>query len=116
MRRIYLLAGFAAIGLGVMGVFVPIMPTVPFLVLAAWCFGKSNPAWEQRLLAHPLYGPHILSWRERGAIAPAGKYGATLAFGVSIGTGFYFLEWPWPMVPVVVAALVLGWIWTRPDP
>lgn len=116
MRRFYFMAGIASIGMGIVGVALPLLPTVPFLILAAWCFGKSNPEWEQRLLDHPRFGPHIHSWRTSGAVAPAGKYGATVAFGASIAMGFAFLEWPWTMVPVAIAVLVLGWIWTRPDP
>ena len=42
--------GLLALGLGIVGVVLPIMPTVPFLLLAAFCFARSNPAWEQRLL------------------------------------------------------------------
>lgn len=116
MRRLYHYAGLASIGLAVIGVVLPIVPAVPFLILAAWCFGKSNPVWEQRLLEHPHFGPHIRSWREKGAIAPAGKYGATLAFGASIAISFFFMPWPWPFLPLGIAVVVLAWIWTRPDP
>lgn len=116
MRRVYHYAGLASVGLSIIGVVLPILPTVPFLILAAWCFGKSNPEWERRLLHHPHFGPHIRSWREKGAIPPVGKYGATLAFGASIGAGFFFMPWPWQLVPVAIAIPVLAWIWTRPDP
>ena len=115
MRRVYLIAGIASVVLGVIGIALPVMPTVPFLILAAWCFGKSNPEFEQRLLNHPQYGKHIRLWRERGAIARIGKIGATLAFSGSIAMGFYFMKWPWPLVPTVIAAVALTWIWTRPD-
>lgn len=115
MRRVYLIAGMASVVLGVIGILLPIMPTVPFLILAAWCFGKSNPAFEQRLLNHPRYGPHIRVWRERRAIARIGKIGSTIAFAGSIAMGFYFLTWPWPLFPAAIAVIVLSWIWTRPD-
>lgn len=115
MRRVYLIGGIVSVVLGIIGIALPIMPTVPFLILAAWCFGKSNPAFEQRLLHHPHYGPHIRRWRERGAIARVGKIGATLAFAGSVTAGFWFLTWPWPLVPAGIALLSLTWIWTRPD-
>jgi uncharacterized membrane protein YbaN (DUF454 family) len=115
MRRLYFSAGVASIGLAIIGIALPIMPTVPFLILAAWCFGKSNPRLEARLLHHPRYGPHIRAWRERGAIARIGKLGATFAFAVSILLGFAFMAWPWPLLPLGIAVVVLSWIWTRPD-
>jgi uncharacterized membrane protein YbaN (DUF454 family) len=115
MRRVYLIAGMASVVLALIGIALPIMPTVPFLILAAWCFGKSNPAWERRLLQHPRYGPHIRAWRENGAIARIGKLGATGAFAISTLIGFAFMPWPWPLLPCAIAIIVLVWIWTRPD-
>ena len=116
MRRFYHYAGICSIGLGVIGLALPILPTVPFLILAAWCFGKSNPELEQRLLDHPRFGKHIRDWRASGAIAPAGKYGATVAFAASITLTFLFTAWPWPLLPLAIAAITLSWIWTRPNP
>ena len=115
MRKFYFLAGMGSLGLGVAGIVLPILPTVPFVILAAWCFGKSNPALEERMLAHPRYGPHITAWRERRAIARIGKVGATLAFAASSIVGAIALDWPWSALPPAIAAVVLGWIWTRPD-
>ncbi|MCB2052475.1 MAG: YbaN family protein [Novosphingobium sp.] len=115
MRKIYLAGGVAAVCLAIIGIILPIVPTVPFLILAAWCFGKSNPLWEQRLLRHPHYGPHIRAWRERRAVARIGKWGATGAFAVSIVIGMFVLTWPWVAIPPGVAVLVLLWLWSRPD-
>lgn len=115
MRRIYFAAGMASVGLGLVGIALPILPTVPFLILAAWCFGKSSPALERRLLAHPRYGPHIRLWRGKRAIARIGKVGATFAFVASILLGLVFLAWPWPLLPIAIAVVVLAFIWTRPD-
>ena len=115
MRLIYLLFGILSVVLGVIGAILPIMPTVPFLILAAWCFGKSNPVWEQRLLAHPQFGLHIRAWRERGAIARIGKLGATLAFSASVLLGLVLLSGWMMFVPLGIAILVLPFIWTRPD-
>jgi uncharacterized membrane protein YbaN (DUF454 family) len=115
LQKFYFFAGMASIGLAVIGAALPIMPTVPFLILAAWCFGKSNPRLEAKLLDHPRYGPHIRAWRENGAIARVGKIGATFAFAASILLGFFLMAWPWPLLPVGIAIITLSWIWTRPD-
>lgn len=115
MRVVYLLLGLASIGLGILGAVLPIMPTVPFLILAAWCFGKSNPVWEQRLLDHPRFGSHIRAWRERGAIARIGKMGATFAFAASITLGLILLSGWAALMPIIAALILLPYIWSRPD-
>jgi uncharacterized protein len=108
-------AGLAALATGTIGIVVPLLPTVPFYILAAFCFARGNRAWEARLLAHPRYGPPMLAWREKGAISRQGKTAATIAFAVSIAIGLWLLAWPWLLLPVVAALLCLSWLWTRPD-
>ena len=56
-RLLWLLGGFLALGLGLVGVITPVLPTVPFVLLAAWCFSKGSARWEAWLLAHPRWGP-----------------------------------------------------------
>ena len=80
MRLAYRIFGIAALGLGFAGLFLPLLPTVPFVLLAAFCFARSNPAWEARLLAHPTLGPHIQAWRANGSISRKGKIAAVAAF------------------------------------
>ena len=69
MRPLYLAGGIISVSLGIIGAFLPVLPTVPFLLLAVFCFARSNPAWEKRILDHPTYGPQIADWRERRAIS-----------------------------------------------
>ncbi len=115
MRTLYLLAGIGSVGFGIVGILLPLLPTVPFLIFAAWCFGKSSPALEARLVSHPRFGRHILVWREKRAIARVGKVGATAAFVASILLGLALLTFPWSVMPLGIAVIVLSWIWTRPD-
>ena len=84
MRRpLFLAAGMASVALGAVGAVLPVLPTVPFLILAAFCFARSNPEWEMRLLEHPRWGPHIRDWRERGAISRRAKRMAAVALAAS---------------------------------
>ena len=68
MRPLYAAGGIIATGLAAIGAFLPIMPTVPFLLVAVFCFARSNPAWEQKIIDHPHWGPQVRDWRERRAI------------------------------------------------
>ncbi len=114
-RAIYLTIGVVSVALGLIGIFLPIMPTVPFLILAAFCFARSNQKWEAWLMNHPIYGPSIRDWREKGVISRRGKLMATVAFAASILFGLLTLSWPWVFLPPVIAVLSLTWLWTRPE-
>lgn len=114
-RALWLMLGMAAITLGVIGAFLPILPTVPFLILAAFAFSRSNRAWEERLLNHPRYGATLRAWREKGVISRTGKKAATGAFAISIVLGILLTTLPWSLIPPAIAVLCLSWIWTRPE-
>ena len=99
-RRLYLAAGVTSVALGAIGAFLPLLPTVPFLILAAFCFARSSPALEARLMNHPRYGHHLVAWREKGVVSRRAKWSATAAFAVSIGFGFLTLAVPWSLIPL----------------
>jgi uncharacterized membrane protein YbaN (DUF454 family) len=111
-RPLYLAGGLLSVGLGVIGAFLPILPTVPFLLLAAFCFARSNPAWEQRLLNHPRYGAGLRDWRERKAIGRRAKVGALTAMSAGVVFTAATIGWPWVMISVAVLMIAGSWIWT----
>lgn len=105
MRPLYLALGLLCVSLGVVGAFMPLLPTVPFMLLAAFCFARSSPRLEQRLLNHAVFGPHIRAWRESRTVSRTAKRAAWSAFAVSGALGFALMSWPWSLVPVAVAGL-----------
>ncbi|MFV0665391.1 YbaN family protein [Denitromonas sp.] len=116
MRKpFYLTTGVLSLVLGLAGVFLPLLPTTPFVLLAAFCFARGNPAWEARLLADPRFGPSIRAWRERGAISVYGKRLAVLMMLISALGGWYLLTPPWHWVPAAFCAVVGAWVMTRPS-
>lgn len=114
-RPFWLAGGLLAVGLGILGIALPLLPTVPFFLLAAFCFARSNPAWERRLLDHPRYGPPLRQWRERRAISRKAKLAALTAMAATIALSAAFAGWPWVMAPVIACTLSGAWIWTRPE-
>ena len=115
MRLFYLILGTLSLVLAAAGAVLPLLPTVPFVLLAAFCFGRGHPPFEAWLLRHPRLGPPILAWRTRGAISRRGKRAALAAFAFSAGIGLVALELPYALLPALVAAIGGWWVWTRPD-
>jgi uncharacterized membrane protein YbaN (DUF454 family) len=114
-RQFWLIGGLSALALGTIGVILPLLPTVPFMILAAFCFARSSPALEARLMGHPAFGHHLVAWREKGVVSRRAKWSATTAFGVSIAIGLVALALPWSLIPLGVAIVCLGWIWRKPE-
>ncbi|MDX3910457.1 MAG: YbaN family protein [Sphingobium sp.] len=114
-RWLYLIAGFLALALGIAGAVLPLLPTVPFIILAAFCFARSSPKLERQLLEHRHFGPHIQRWRSDGAVSRKGKRAATAAFAMSALLGLLFAPWPFSLVPTAAAVIGGIWIWGRPE-
>lgn len=115
MRVFWVTAGGLSVGLGTLGIFLPLLPTVPLMILAAFCFGKSSPRLHDWLITHPVYGPHIVDWRERGAIHAGAKKVATASIAVAFGLSILLGVRPAVlMIQALVLCAVLVFIWTRP--
>ena len=116
MRIIYMLSGWISVGLGVVGIVLPILPTVPFLLLAAFCFAKSSTAAHLWLINHKYFGPPILDWQQNGSIRRSAKLMASiciiLAFSVSITLG---VAWWTLTLQAFVLICVSIFIWSRPE-
>ncbi|TFI59963.1 DUF454 domain-containing protein [Sphingomonas parva] len=115
MRLAYIFLGTLSLILAAAGAVLPLLPTVPFVLLAAFFFARGHPPLEAWLVRHPRFGPHIVAWRSRGAISRRGKRAALLAFAISAATGLVFAPLPWSLVPLAAAAIGGSWIWTRPE-
>jgi len=102
--------------LALIGAVLPVLPTVPFLLLAAAAASRGWPWLDERLMSHARYGPTIRRWRERRAVPRAAKAWATLGMtGSSVGVWLSPLpQWVRVLVPVAMF-VVACWIWTRPE-
>lgn len=110
------MSGLLCLALGFLGAVLPLLPTVPFLLLATFCFARSSPAWHRWLVTHPTFGPHIVLWNEKGAIPIKAKY---LATGMMLAVLVLSIAMDVTTTIVVVQALVLAlvalFIWSRPS-
>lgn len=88
MRSILVAIAWASVIIGCVGVFVPLLPTTPFLLVSAGIFARTSPRFEAWLVSHPTLGQPILAWRQRGAISMKAKFLAVasmlLSFAISL--------------------------------
>ena len=117
MRHFYLCLGYGCLALGIVGIFLPVLPTTPFVLLAAWFFTRSNPALAERLYSHPRFGHLLTTWRDQRAIPRRAKITALTMLAVSYGLVLWLTEIE--LLPVVLA-IIMGsvalYIATRPAP
>jgi len=112
---VYRALGVLSVALGVVGAMLPLLPTTPFLLLAAYFFARSHPEWEAKLLAHPQAGPAIRAWRDHGAIPLIAKRTAAVLLTISAIGGWFALPDAWRYLPAGIGCCVLVWMWSRPS-
>lgn len=115
----WLLVAFAVLCLvlAVIGVIVPGMPTTVFVLLAAWAAARSSPRLAAWLENHRLFGPLILDWRNGGRMRRRAKWHATIAMTVCAGVLLWTAHSLWiAAVGIGTMAIVLAWLWCRPEP
>ena len=98
LRRIFLISvGILSLGLGILGAFLPLLPTTPFLLLSAACFVRSSDKLYNWLITHKLFGNYIQSFREGRALPLATRLVIIAFVWVSIGFTMFFVmsDWRW---------------------
>lgn len=112
-----LVAGFACVALGAVGLVLPVMPGTIFLILAAGFFARSSPRFENWLVSHPRFGPPVRAWREHGAIPTRSKIIAISAMAFSFVIAWYGGAPGWALALTACALIAsAAFVATRPKP
>ena len=116
LRFILLATGWVSLALGIIGIFLPLLPTTPFVLLSAYCFSKSSPRLHQWLVNQPRLGPMIRNWEQQGSISQNAKVTATVLIVSLFSFSLLFLNISILLKStlICIGAGVLGFIWTRP--
>lgn len=100
--------GFLFLGLGILGAFVPVMPTTIFLILAAWAFAQSYPAWKDWIFNHPRYGRSVRLWFEHGVIPLNIKRLAISTMALSYGITAWMISNLWVVLAIGACLLAVS--------
>lgn len=103
----FLLLGGLFVALGVAGIFLPVLPTTPFMLLAAACFARSSDRFYNWLLDHPLFGKTVREWREYRSIPRRAKWTAIIMMVVMLGTSIIFFV-PYPYLKLALGLFGAG--------
>ncbi|MNF67130.1 Inner membrane protein YbaN [compost metagenome] len=115
-RLLFGLLAYVSLGIGLLAIVIPGLPTTEFILLAAWAATKSSPRLSAWLENHRLLGPILNNWRNGKIIARRAKVSATVSMLLCAGLMLVMLDPGWP-VYLAIAGMSLGnlWIWSRPE-
>ena len=117
LRKVYTALGLFFVGLGAIGAFLPVMPTVPFLIAAAFFFSKGSPRLHHWLLSRPVIGQVLSEWEEYRVIRIKAKIFATAAMLLMCSYPIFIFDLPlWVKLGTTAICLgILGFIWSCPS-
>lgn len=117
VKPLYFLIGWCCFGLGAVGVVVPGLPTVPFLLVALWGFSRSSQRFHDWLYHHRVFGPPLQEWRAHRVIPARAKVVALLTMSASMAWMLFAADMPLPAKAAVVALLIGAAVYvvTRPS-
>jgi uncharacterized membrane protein YbaN (DUF454 family) len=107
-RIVLVVLGLICVGLGGLGVVLPLLPTTPFLLLAAYLFARSSDRWHRWLMSHRLLGPYIHAFRGSKGLTFAQKFRMGASFSILFAVSVYLV--PGAAIKTLLAAWWLFWI------
>ncbi len=116
-KIVFLILGWISIGLAVLGVFLPLLPTTPFVLLAAFLFSRGSTRYHEWLLSHKTFGPLISDWQHGGVIRFRAKVWSTAMIIPLFSYTLYFVNVVLSVKIIVgiIGIFVLAFIWSRPS-
>ena len=105
-RTILIIIGWLAVVLGTIGVVLPLLPTTPFILLAAWCFARSSPRFHHWLLYRSWFGGYLRHWQRYKAMPPGAKLRAIMVILLTFGVSLWLVNMLW--VRLLLLAILCG--------
>ena len=116
-RTGYLVVAYLAVAFAIAGVFLPLLPTTPFLLVAVWAASKGSPRVHDWIYDQPRFARLINDWQQQGAVPLSAKWLATIMMIVSFLTLFLSgAQWMLLLGMCVFFLCIGGFLWSRPNP
>jgi hypothetical protein len=114
-RTILIIIGWLAVVLATLGVVLPLLPTTPFLLLAAWCFARSSPRFHYWLLYRSWFGGYLRHWQNHRALPPGAKPRALIFIVMTFAVSVYLVDILWLRSGLIIMMCVLlFFMWRMP--
>ena len=113
-RWTWMACGAIALATGVVGIVLPLLPTTPFILLAAFCFSRGSARYERWMLMHPRFGPMVRQWRAQRAVPLRAKQLAIAMMTISSALAWWALPAQVHWIPGACCAVVALWLWRLP--
>lgn len=107
-RPLLFALGILFVAVGAIGVFLPLLPTTPFLILALWCFSRSSQRFHDWLYHHRLFGPTLQRWEQYRVIPRGAKIVAVCSMVASAAYVILATQTPWPLIALMLAVMGYG--------
>jgi uncharacterized membrane protein YbaN (DUF454 family) len=115
-RGLFLLAGLSSLALGMIGIVVPLLPTVPFILLAAFCFARSSDSLHHWLMTHPWFSDALNQWQQQRAIRKGLKRKALFFTALSFCLSILVVPLIWlKFMLLTMACGLLLFLWKLPE-
>ncbi|MBB3104475.1 hypothetical protein FHR87_002895 [Azomonas macrocytogenes] len=108
VRYFFLFLGWLSVALGVVGIFLPLLPTTPFLLLAAACFARSSQRFYDWLVGHPRLGPWFRGYLDGSGIPLKGKIYSIGFMWLSISISFWLVTLTWARIGMLTSAVLVS--------
>ncbi|MFL4557778.1 DUF454 family protein [Yersinia kristensenii] len=108
-RWLLITLGWLAVVLATLGIVLPLLPTTPFLLLAAWCFARSSPRFHHWLLHRSWFGGYICTWQQHRALPPGVKWKAMLVTVLTFAVSLWLVKiwWVRSLLLVILTLLLI---------
>ncbi len=108
IRRMVFIFGWVSFVMGVVGIFLPLLPTTPFILLAAACFARSSPKFYSWITSHPRFGPSIANYLAGKGLPLKAKLMAVTLLWISVGVTLVIVSLLWAKIAMLITALAVS--------
>jgi uncharacterized protein len=117
VRLAWLALAYVALGLGLVGLVLPAIPTAPFIILAAWAAMRGSRRLHDKLRRDKHFGPMLRSWEDHGAVSRRAKWIATISMAFGVVSLLVVFKGHWAaFVGIGTMVVIAVWLWLRPEP